>query len=273
MNKPVSQITPVLDPDRDIVGLFDLKGLTAFVPGGAGGIGEAVAWALAKSGASVAIAGRNLEKAEALANAMVTAGHRAGAYAFDVADVATIEQAVAAAEKDFGQIDILANCVGIQIEQPLTEVTEEAFDQVYTANLKSAMFLAQAVAKRQIPRRSGRQIHLLSVRAQLGLRDRGYSAYCATKGGLVMLIKQHAMELARHNITVNGVAPTFVYTEMIRHVMENPEFRKGLEARIPLGRIASPKDVAGPVLFFAAPASGFVTGQIMYVDGGITASQ
>jgi gluconate 5-dehydrogenase len=273
MNKPVSQITPALDPEKDLAGLFDLKGQIAFVPGGAGGIGEAVAWALAKAGAAVAIAGRNAGKAEALAKIMKNAGHRASAHAFDVADISTIERAVADVEKEYGQIDILANCVGIQIEQPITEVTEAAFDQVYTSNLKSAMFLAQAVAKRQIARRSGRQIHLLSVRAQLGLRDRGYSAYCATKGGLVMLIKQHAVELARHNITVNGVAPTFVYTEMIRHVMENPEFRKGLESRIPLGRIANPKDVAGPVLFFAAPASGFVTGQIMYVDGGITASQ
>jgi NAD(P)-dependent dehydrogenase (short-subunit alcohol dehydrogenase family) len=273
MNKPVAQITPALDPDKDLVGLFDLKGQVAFVPGGAGGIGEAVAWSLAKAGASLAIAGRDIGKAKALADLISKAGHRASAYSFDVSDIGTIEKAVGIVEKDFGQIDILANCVGIQIEQPITEVTEEAFDQVYTSNLKSAMFLAQAVAKRQIPRKSGRQIHLLSVRSQLGLRDRGYSAYCATKGGLVMLIKQHAMELARHNITVNGVAPTFVYTEMIRHVMENPEFRKGLETRIPLGRIASPIDVAGPVLFFAAPGSSFVTGQIMYVDGGITASQ
>ena len=273
MNKPVSEITPALDPEKDLAGLFDLKGQTAFVPGGAGGIGEAVAWALAKAGAAVAIAGRDAGKAQKLADSISKAGHRASAYSFDVADIKTIESAVASVEKEFGQIDILANCVGIQIEQPITEVTEEAFDQVYTSNLKSAMFLAQAVAKRQVPRQSGRQIHLLSVRAQLGLRDRGYSAYCATKGGLVMLIKQHAMELARHNITVNGVAPTFVYTEMIRHVMENPEFRQGLEARIPLGRIASPRDVAGPVLFFASPGSSFVTGQIMYVDGGITASQ
>jgi NAD(P)-dependent dehydrogenase (short-subunit alcohol dehydrogenase family) len=273
MNKPVSQITPTLDPEKDLAGLFDLKGQTAFVPGGAGGIGEAIAWTLAKAGAAVAVTARDAGKAEALANSITKAGLCASAYALDVFDTGSIERVVAAVEKDLGSVDILANCVGIQIEQPITEVTEEAFDKVYTSNLKSAMFLAQAVAKRQIPRRSGRQIHLLSVRAQLGLRDRGYSAYCATKGGLVMLIKQHAMELARHNITVNGVAPTFVYTEMIRHVMENPEFRKGLEARIPLGRIANPKDVAGPVLFFATPGSGFVTGQIMYVDGGITASQ
>jgi gluconate 5-dehydrogenase len=273
MSNKTTQITPTLDPEKDLTGLFDLTGQIALVPGGAGGIGEAVAWSFAKAGATVAIAGRNHEKAKALANSINNAGLQANAYSFYASSITSIESVVSGVERDFGKVDILANCVGIQIEQAITEVTEEAFDQVYTSNLKSAMFLAQAVAKRQIPRRSGRQIHLLSVRAQLGLRDRGYSAYCATKGGLVMLIKQHAMELARHNITVNGVAPTFVYTEMIRHVMENPEFRKGLEARIPLGRIASPVDVAGPVLFFAAPGSSFVTGQIMYVDGGITASQ
>jgi gluconate 5-dehydrogenase len=116
-------------------------------------------------------------------------------------------------------------------------------------------------------------MHLLSVRSQLALRDRGYSAYCSTKGGLVMLIKQHAMELAPHRITVNGIAPTFVYTEMIRHVMDNPKFRRELNRRIPLGRIADPKDVVGAALFFAAPASDFVTGQILYVDGGLTAAQ
>ena len=88
-----------------------------------------------------------------------------------------------------------------------------------------------------------------------------------------MLIKQHAMELAPHGIVVNGIAPTFVYTEMIRHVMENDEFRQSLLARIPLGRIADPKDFVGPGLFFAAPASDFVTGQVLYIDGGITASQ
>jgi gluconate 5-dehydrogenase len=114
---------------------------------------------------------------------------------------------------------------------------------------------------------------LLSVRSQLGLRWRGYSAYASTKGGLVMLVKQHAVELAPHNINVNGIAPTFVYTEMIRHVMENDAFREQLIERIPLGRIADPKDIVGPALFFASPAAAFVTGQILYIDGGITASQ
>jgi gluconate 5-dehydrogenase len=194
--------------------------------------------------------------------------------AIDCTSVANIRETVDAAAARHGAIDSLINCVGIQREQPLADVTEEAFDEVYTVNLKAAMFLGQSVAKHQIAAgKGGRQVHLLSVRSTLGIRARGYSAYCATKGGMVMLIKQHAMELAPHGITVNGVAPTFVYTEMIRHVMENDEFRQGLLSRIPLGRIADPKDIVGPVLFFASPGAGFVTGQNLLVDGGITASQ
>lgn len=269
-----ARITPRLNAKQDLAGLFDLAGQVAFVPGGAGGLGEAIAWGLATQGAAVAVGGRDLSKAGFLSDALAKAGHRSFAVGMDVTDISTIERAVDEVASHFGRIDVLVNCVGTQIEQPILEVTEEAFDQVYESSLKAAMFTAQAVAKRQIEAgEGGRQIHLLSVRSQLGIRNRGYSAYCATRGGLVMLVKQHAMELAPHNITVNGVAPTFVYTEMIRHVMEKPEFRKQLETRIPLGRIADPKDVVGPALFFAAPASGFVTGQILYVDGGITASQ
>jgi gluconate 5-dehydrogenase len=254
--------------------LFDLAGKVAFVPGGYGGIGEAIAWGLALSGARVVIAGRSLEKAQALAAQLTAAGFEAAGTAVDVTSVADIERATQDVMAACGRIDILMNCVGTQIEQPLLEVTEEAFDEVCQVNLKSAMFLAQSVARHQIAGgNGGRQVHLLSVRSLLGLRGRGYSAYCATKGAMVMLIKQHAMELAPKGITVNGVAPTFVYTEMIRHVMENDDFRQGLLDRIPLGRIADPKDVVGPALFFCAPASGFVTGQTMYVDGGITCSQ
>jgi gluconate 5-dehydrogenase len=229
---------------------------------------------LAQRGAKVAIAGRDRKKAAALVARLKDAGYEALALALDATWVADIRRTVGNVVTAFGRIDILVNCVGTQIEERLTEVTEAAFDRVYAVNLKSAMFLGQAVAKAQIATgHGGRQLHLLSVRSQLALRDRGYSAYCSTKGGLVMLIKQHAMELAPHRITVNGIAPTFVYTEMIRHVMEKPKFRRELYRRIPLGRIADPKDVVGAALFFAAPASDFVTGQILYVDGGITASQ
>lgn len=272
--KKQTRIAPVLDFSKALSGLFDLSGQVAYVPGGYGGIGEALAWGLAQQGAAVAISGRDRKKAEGLAADIRRAGHQAIGLAMDAGSVASIRRSVDAVAKKLGRLDILVNCVGIQIEQPLLEVAEKDFDRVYRINLKSAMFLGQAVARHQVAaKRGGRQIHLLSVRSQLGLRNRGYSAYCATKGGMVMLIKQHAMELAPHGITVNGVAPTFVYTEMIRHVMENPIFRKGLLARIPLGRIADPKDVVAPTLFFASPGAGFTTGQILYVDGGITASQ
>lgn len=270
----MDRIAPVIEDLAELSELFDVRDKVAFVPGGYGGIGEAVAWALALAGAHVTVGGRSTGKAQRLAAAMNDRGLSAEGVAVDAESVPSIRRTVDGVARRHGRIDVLVNCVGIQREEPLLEVTEDAWDEVSRVNLKAAMFLAQAVARHQIAAGGGgRQVHLLSVRSQLGLRDRGYSAYCSTKGGMVMLVRQHAMELAPEGITVNGVAPTFVHTEMIRHVMENPEFRSRLLGRIPLGRIADPGDVVGPVMFFCSKASGFVTGQIMYVDGGITASQ
>ncbi len=270
----MERITPDVDFTQELAGLFDLREKVAYLPGGYGGIGEALAWGLAMYGAKVVVAGRSIEKAVTITDALKAAGHEASGVAVDVKSVAEIRESVDYVVDIYGKIDFLVNCVGIQREQPLLEVTEEAYDDVYQVNLKAAMFLSQAAARRQIEAGAGgRHIHLLSVRSQLGLRGRGYSAYCSTKGGLVMLVKQHAMELAPYQITVNGIAPTFVYTEMIRHVMENNEFRQQVVSRIPVGRIADPKDIVGALIFFVAPAAAFITGQILYLDGGITASQ
>jgi NAD(P)-dependent dehydrogenase (short-subunit alcohol dehydrogenase family) len=257
---------------------FSLAGRVAFVPGGYGDIGRAVAWQLAHAGAAVALAGRDDAKARALAAELEQAGHQALGFALDVKDAAQVRAATERVASHFGALDLLVNCVGMQREQRLADVTEEAFDEIVSVNLRAAMFLAQAAARWQIAavdagRAPGRQIHVLSVRAQLGMRDRGYSAYCATKGGLVMLIKQHAVELCNHGITVNGVAPTVVRGEMGAHWLAEPQVRERLLQRIPLGRVAEPQDVAGPVQFLCSDAASFVSGQILYVDGGLTATQ
>lgn len=270
----MTNITPKIDFSQALSGLFDLRGKVAYVPGGYGGIGEAIAWALAMAGAQVAVSGRDEGKARQLAAELQAAGHDALGLAMDAHSVEHMQASVDVVAAHFGRLDILINCVGMQREQSLLEVTEEAFDEVLQVNLKSAMFLAQAVARQQIAGgRGGAQVHLLSVRAQLGMRGRGYSAYCSSKGGLAMLIRQHACELAPHGITVNGIAPTVVQTEMARHWLTNPQTHQQVLERIPLGRVADPRDVAGAAVFFAAPAGAFATGQVLYLDGGITASQ
>lgn len=253
---------------------LDMRGKVAFVTGGYGDIGKAIAWGLALHGVKVVICGRSGDKAEALAAELRNANHEAAGIAMDALSVAEIRDATDHAVATFGKLDILVNCVGINIKQPMLEVTEEAYDCVYQSNLKSAMFLGQAAARHQIKAgNGGKQVHMLSVSSKRGFFGEGYSAYCSTKGGMIMLVRQHALELAPHNILVNGVAPTYVVTEMIRAAMAEPKTRDKLISSIPLGRLAETADVVGPTLFLASPVSDFVTGQVLYVDGGITANR
>ena len=174
----------------------------------------------------------------------------------------------------FGRLDIFVNCVGVNREQRAGDMTEDLFDNVIDVNLKGAMFQAQAAAGHMIRQGSGgKHVHIGSVRTQLALRGRGYAAYCASKGGLGVLCKQLAAEWAPRGINVNVVAPTFVNTEMSAPMLADPSFYDSLVSRIPLGRIAETRDVMRAVLFLVSPASDFITGQTLYVDGGITATQ
>lgn len=253
---------------------FRLDGKTALVTGGCGGIGSAVCRALAGAGARVAVGDLDAERAAALAGKLRADGAEAAAVCFNAASVPEIARAVEETAGRLGSLDLLVNCVGSHREQKAEEVTEDAFDFVYQMNLKSAMFQAQAAARQMIRQgRGGKQVHIASVRALLALRGRGYAAYCATKGGLAMLCKQLAAEWAPNKINVNAVAPTFVRTPLVADMLDDQAFYAQLVSRIPLGRIAEPEDVAAAVLFLCAPASDFITGQILYVDGGVTATQ
>lgn len=260
---------PVLVPAA-----FDLTGRTAIVVGGYGAIGRGVSEALARFGAQTFVAGRDAAKAEQMALELRSLGLSATAEAFDATDRDAIDSAVARIAAEAGHIDLLVNCLGRQREQALLEVTEDAFDELYAINLKAAMFLGQRVA--QLQRDTGRggcHVHLLSLRSQLGLFDRGYTAFCASKGGLGVLIKQHAAELGRLNIRVNGVAPGAVHTFKNHKAVSDPKQFAAMTGRIPLQRLAEPADVAGAILFLCSSAASFITGQILVVDGGLSSCQ
>jgi NAD(P)-dependent dehydrogenase (short-subunit alcohol dehydrogenase family) len=248
--------------------MIRFDGKIALVTGGYGGIGAAVCRGLATLGAKVAVAGRSAVKAKSCADAFC--GYATAFNALEVADTRRMVDEVAAR---FGGLDILVNCVGLNQEAKAEELDEDCWDHVVDANLKSAMFQAQAAARHMIPRGGGKQVHIGSVRTQLALRGRGYAAYCAAKGGLAILCKQLAAEWAPHKVNVNVVAPTFVRTHLVADMLADANFYNALIGRIPLGRIAEPEDVSNAVLFFASGAADFVTGQTLFLDGGITATQ
>jgi gluconate 5-dehydrogenase len=241
--------------------------------GGAGAIGGEMARAAAAVGAKVAIADVSQAACDQRAAELRQAGAEAMGIALDVLKPATVEAAVAAAEAELGPIDVLINTVGTHIEQPAETLALEAWDTVLSINLRGAFVLSQAVARAMIARgKGGSHLHITSVRSALGIR-RGYAAYVASKGGLALLIKQLATEWAPHNIRVNGIAPTFTRTPLVTDYLEDPDFYGALVQRIPLGRVCETSDLAGIAVFLASDAASFITGQNIFVDGGVTATQ
>ena len=251
---------------------FKLDGQVALVAGGYGGIGAALSLGLAQQGAAVAIAGRSAEKSAALAGQLEASGFTAKGLSFDIKQVDEISSIVKQAVGAFGRLDILVNCVGTHIEKPAEELTADDWDEVHDTNLRGAFLLSQAAGRQMIKQQHGKQIHISSVRSLLGIR-RGFAAYTSSKAGMNLLVKQLATEWAQYNINVNGIAPTFIRTELVRHYLEDEDFYNALVSRIPLTRVGEPFDIVGATVFFASPAADFITGQILFIDGGVTATQ
>jgi gluconate 5-dehydrogenase len=258
------------------VDAFRLDGKVALVSGGGGAIGSTIAVGLGGAGARVVVADIDQKLADAAAAKVIQAGAECLALAADITNEAEASRIVAAAVEHFGRIDILVNAVGGGAGKVLFQAQDyprDAWDWIMELNLRSTLVATQAAVRAMIQAGSGgRVVNISSVRAQLGI-DSGYSAYVAAKGAISSLTRQWATEWAKHGITVNAIAPTFVDTPQVATLLGDPAFRAGLVSRVPLGRIGETNDLLGAVLFFASSASSFVTGQILTIDGGLTATQ
>jgi len=241
---------------------IDLTGKNALVTGSTRGIGRAIAETLAKSGARVAIVGRDIEKAREAAAAV---GGGAQGFACDVTDTAAVTKLVADVEAAFGSIDILVNNAGITRDNLVMRLKDEDWDAVQNSNLRGAFAAIRAVSRGMMKRRSGRIINISSIIGIIG--NKGQANYAASKAGLIALTKSVAKELGSRNILVNAVAPGFIETEMTAAM--TPEAREGLGKQIALERLGSPQDVAATVVFLASDLASYVTGQVLVVDGGM----
>lgn len=255
---------------------FTLPDRVAIVAGGSGGVGIRTCGALAGVGAKVAIIGRSEERLAEARKAVQNAGGEALVIAGDMADKAAADDAVQQTLDTFGRVDVLINGIGGGAGTALyaaEEYPKSEWERILDLNLTTALLVSQAAARAMIAGgRGGSVLNISSVRGQLGI-DAGYSAYVAAKGAMDALTRQHAAEWARHGIRVNAISPTFVRTEQSASLLADEDFYNRLVARIPLRRIADADDLVGALLFLCSDASSFVTGQILTLDGGLTAIQ
>src|SRR5439155_19062613 len=253
-----------------------LDGRVAVVAGGSGGIGVRTCAALAGVGARVAVIGRSPERLAEARAAVEDAGSEALVIAGDMAKQDDAERAIQETLERFGRLDALVNAIGGGAGTalyPAEEYPESEWDRIVDLNLRATLLPTQAAARAMIAAgNGGRILNVSSVRGQLGI-DNGFSAYVFAKGGLDALTRQWATEWAKHGITVNAISPTFVRTAQTESLLADQEFYERLVGRIPLRRIAETDDVVRAVLFFCSDASAFVTGQVLTLDGGLTATQ
>jgi gluconate 5-dehydrogenase len=256
--------------------LFSLDGKVAMVCGGGGGIGSRLAAGLCEAGAEVTLVDRSGSAMKETCELMEREGKQPLSVSADLTKLEEAERAVAETIERFGRLDIIVNAIGGGAGNVLFDAQEypkPEWDWIFDLNLTTTLMATQAAVKAMIEQgEGGKVINISSVRGQLGI-NAGYSAYVAAKGAIDSLTRQWATEWARHNITVNAIAPTFVDTPQVAMLLDDPDFKAGIVSRVPLGRVGQPEDLMGPVLLFASQGSAFVTGQILTIDGGLTATQ
>lgn len=249
--------------------LFDLSNKTALVIGGSGGIGKVLAIGLAEAGADVVVASRGLEKLEPVVKKIKAAGRKSLAVSVDITQEQSIQKMMEKIAQQFTRIDILINAAGLAIRNEPEKMPISDWQKVMDFNAKGVFMTCQAVGKLMIKQGGGKIVNISSVRGRYGAP--GTIAYGTSKGAIDSMTRLLAFDWAKHKIYVNAIAPTVVATELTLPVLNQPELAKSLLARIPLGRFEYPEDLVGPIVFLVSEASDFVTGQVIYVDGGVTA--
>jgi gluconate 5-dehydrogenase len=248
--------------------IFDLSGKVAIVTGASRGLGQYFGRALARAGADLVITARKLDSLDPFRNEIEGMGRRAVPLELDVRNYESIQKMAEAAEAAYGKIDILINNAGCNVRKPALEVGWDDWNLVLDTNLRGTFFVAQAVAKRMVPRRYGRIVNIGSVTAVFGYA--GLAPYCASRGGVKQLTMSLADDWGPHGITVNCLAPGWFKTKQTEVLYQNQQWVDYLTDRIPLKRPGRPDDLDGAVVFLASDACQYITGQTLLVDGGIS---
>lgn len=253
-----------------ITELFNVSGKIALITGSTGGIGSALAKGLGENNSIVVLNGRDKKKLGEQYDELRSLGLRVHAYSFDITNSEQTANAISQIQYDVGNIDILINNAGITVRNKLEVFNDEDWDKIIAVNLTAAYRVAKAVVPGMISRRSGKIINIGSMQSELGRPS--ITPYAASKGGLKMLTKGMAVEWAQHNIQVNGIGPGYFKSEMTRSLYENPDFDRWLCSRTPSARWGNMEELLGALLLLASPASSYMNGQMIYVDGGLLAS-
>jgi NAD(P)-dependent dehydrogenase (short-subunit alcohol dehydrogenase family) len=248
---------------------FSIEGQVALVTGATGGIGADLAAALGEAGARVGVAGRGGGRTDAVVERIRSAGGEAAPIELDLTDRASIDAAVEQVVATFGRIDILVNNAGLGTNHDAIDATEAEWDDLFAVNVRGLFFACQSAARHMLPQRSGRIVNMASQAGLVGIRR--HAAYSASKAAVIGLTRVLALEWSPHGVTVNAIAPTWVYTPGTKERLDDPAFLASVLERIPAGRVATTTDVAAAVLYLASPAAGMVTGTVLTVDGGWTA--